>query len=264
MHTELGSARVPRARLAGETPALQLLILGGTKDARELAALLTEQGVPVTTSLAGATEAPQIPAGGIRFGGFGGAEGIAIYCRDAGITLIADATHPFAARISANAHAAAARLGLPYLRLERPAWSAQPGDRWIGVGNISEAAAAILAGSRVFLTTGRKDLAPFFARSDLTGLVRSIEPLDVAVPAGWAVLRDRPPYSFEGEVGLMRREAITVLVTKNAGGEQTVAKLHAARDLRLPVIMIARPAKPGAAAASTAAELAALILRDHA
>jgi precorrin-6A/cobalt-precorrin-6A reductase len=56
----------------------------------------------------------------------------------------------------------------------------------------------------------------------------------------------RPPFTVEDEIALMRREGVSVLVTKNAGGNATRAKLDAARHLGLPVIMVARPAKPPA------------------
>ena len=234
------------------------LILGGAADARELAALLVAQSIHTITSLAGVTATPLLPVGRVRIGGFGGVDGIIAFCGDEAINLIADATHPFAARISANAHAAAARLGIRYVRLERPAWQAGPGDRWIDAEDTSAAAAALAPGARALLTVGRKDLEPFFARSDVNGIVRSIEP-PAPPPPNWQVLQQRPPFTIDHELGLMRAHAITIVVTKNAGGEQTSAKLMAARRLEIPVVMIARPAKPDAEVVDNAAGMVRMI-----
>ena len=240
---------------------MRCLILGGTADARELAAVLEAQGIPTITALAGVTSAPLMPLGRVRIGGFGGAAGIIAFCKAEAIACIADATHPFAAQISANAHAAAAQLNIRYLRLERPAWQAGPGDQWIDVADTKAAAGALPPGARVLLTVGRKDLAPFLARSDVSGVIRSIEP-PAPPPPRWQVLQQRPPFTLDHEFALMRAHGITALVTKNAGGAQTSAKLMAARRLEIPVVMIARPAKPDAETAQNATVLAALITCD--
>jgi precorrin-6A/cobalt-precorrin-6A reductase len=234
-----------------------ILILGGTREARELAAMLVEQGFGVITSLAGVTENPLLPPGMVRRGGFGGAAGLARYLEDQSFALVVDATHPFAARISAHAREACAAAGLPLLRLERPAWRAGEGDRWTSVASAAEAAAAVPPGARVLLTIGRKDLFPFLARPGLTGVLRMIEPTPEALPQGWTLLLERPPFTLAAERQLMADQAITCLVTKNAGGEATAAKLAAARELAIPVIMVERPTGPAVRAFDTAAETAA-------
>jgi precorrin-6A/cobalt-precorrin-6A reductase len=237
-------------------PGERVLIIGGTRDARLLATALIASGVEPVTSLAGVTRDPALPQGAVRIGGFGGHEGIAAYVAEARIGAIVDAAHPFAVRISDNASHAAALAGVPYLRLERPPWAAGAQDRWIAVENAAQAAAALASGSRVLLTIGRRGLADFFTRDDVTGIVRMIEPPRSPLPRGWTLLEARPPFAVDDEVALMRREAISVLVTKNSGGP-TGAKLAAARLLDLPVVMIARPPKPEGSMVSSVEEAVA-------
>jgi precorrin-6A/cobalt-precorrin-6A reductase len=222
----------------------RILILGGTREARELAGSLVKDGYPVTTSLAGVTANPVLPEGDVRQGGFGGEDGLAEYLTREAFALVIDATHPFAARMSANAHAACKRLRLPLLRLERPAWQPQPDDRWTSVASTGEAAATLPSGAIVLLTIGRKDVAPFFGRADISGIARMIERPSLTPPPGWSVVLERPPFDVAGERQMITDHGISCLVTKNAGGCDTVAKLVAARELGLPVVMVERPVKP--------------------
>jgi precorrin-6A/cobalt-precorrin-6A reductase len=235
----------------------KILILGGTRDALQLAALLHDSGLDVTTSLAGATSRPETPKGAFRIGGFGGVDGLAAYA--GGFDLIADASHPFAAQISAHAHAAAARIGIPYVRLERPAWEEEPGDLWTVVANIAAAAEAIPRNARILLTIGRRDIAPFIARPDLSGVVRMIEAPADSVPAPFSLHLAKPPFTIESERAMIAANAITHLVTKNSGGALTRAKIAAARETATPVIMIARPVKPAAETAVSPEDLLWLI-----
>lgn len=238
-----------------------VLILGGTRDARDLAGLLTERNRRVITSLAGVTAEPVLPPGELRRGGFGGADGLAAYLLKEGIAVVVDATHPFAARISAQAHAACQSLGLPLIRLERPAWQPEPDDRWTSATDAAAAAGALPDGARVLLTIGRRQLEPFFERPGLSGIVRCIEPPGAVLPAGWRLLLERPPFSFDSEVDLLRGNGISHLVCKNAGGLPLATKLEAARALAIPVLMIARPEKPQTATAAAAEGLAAAVER---
>lgn len=225
-------------------PGDRILVLGGTREARDIASALVAQGRNAITSLAGVTEQPVLPAGAVRIGGFGGADGLKSYIDSAHIALVIDATHPFAARMSAHAFDACRASGVPLLRFERAPWAAGAGDDWTIVSSAAEAARALPPGARVLLTTGRKDLAPFFARHDISGVARIIEAPPCEPPPNWHVLRERPPFTAEAEAALMDGNAITHLVTKNAGGSATEAKLAAARTGRIPVLMIARPDKP--------------------
>jgi len=221
-----------------------ILILGGTGEAHRLASALER---PFTLSLAGATRRPQPRPYPLRSGGFGGVEGLAAYLRAKNIAALIDATHPFAARISRNAVAAARATSTPLLRLERPAWEPQPD--WHVVPDIAAAASVLPPQARAFLTVGSQHLASFAARKDIWCLTRAIEP--PAQPPRGEVLLQRPPFTPAAETVLMRHHAITHLVSKNAGGAQTRAKLDAAAALALPVIMVARPELPLAETAGT-------------
>lgn len=239
-----------------------LLILGGTAEARRLAtALAGERGLRVVSSLAGRVRAPVLPPGETRLGGFGGADGLARWLRDEGIDAVVDATHPFAARMTANAAAACAATGVPLLVLNRPGWCAGPGDDWRRVGSLPAAAALLPSlGRRVFLTTGRRGLATFAGLDDLWFLVRSVDPPDGPAPHRMRVLLDRGPFAVDAERALLREHRVEVLVTKNSGGTMSAAKLTAAREARVPVVMVDRPPVPaGVVTASTVDEALAWV-----
>ncbi|AJC57367.1 cobalt-precorrin-6A reductase [Streptomyces noursei] len=223
-----------------------VLILGGTTEARRLAAALeAEPGVRVTTSLAGRVAAPRLPAGEVRIGGFGGPEGLARWLRAHAVDALIDATHPFAGTISFNAARAAATAHVPLLALRRPGWGAQPGDVWHPVPSLAEAAAALPAlGGRVFLTTGRMGLAHFAHLTDLWFLVRSVDAPEPPHPPRMTTVLDRGPFTLDGERELLRRHRIDVLVTKDSGAAATAPKLAAAREAGVPVVVVQRPAVP--------------------
>ena len=237
----------------------RILVLGGTSDARVLARELVAAGYETVTSLAGVTKAPSLPEGEVRVGGFGGEEGLYTFIKDGRFAAVADATHPFAAQISRHGFNAAARAGIAYLRLEREPWLPTSGDRWTSVPNIMGAVDALPSPACVMLTIGRKEIAPFLARGDISGVARMIEKSPLPMPPNWQLILARPPFSFEEERDLLSTHRITHLVTKNAGGAQTEAKLLAARALGLPVIMIARPTKPNGQTFTSASALVAAL-----
>lgn len=242
-------------------PDKKILILGGTGEARVLAGLLEQdKQLRVVTSFAGRTSSPNLPAGEWRSGGFGGSDGLAAYLTAEAINMVADATHPFAATMSANAAKACRRTGIAYVRLDRPAWRPERGDRWQQVESVAKAAAAIPARARALVTVGRRDIAAFFERTDTRILARMIEPPRMALPPHVEVMLARPPFSLDAELALFQRHCTNVLVCKNSGGNATEAKLAAARSLHLPVIMIERPEKPAAPSATTPEGLRGLIL----
>ncbi|MGW5060287.1 cobalt-precorrin-6A reductase [Streptomyces sp. NPDC004096] len=223
-----------------------VLILGGTAEARELAAsLVSRPGVRVTTSLAGRVSRPGALEGEVRVGGFGGAGGLADWLRAHRVDALVDATHPFATGITANATRAAAATRVPAVVLRRPGWSAVPGDRWHDVASLEEAAALLPAlGRRVFLTTGRLGLAAFADLAGIHFVVRSVDPPEPPMPPNTRVLSARGPFTVEDETALLVEHRIDVLVTKDSGGAATAAKLTAARDHGLPVVMVRRPPLP--------------------
>ncbi len=225
----------------------RVLILGGTGDATALAARIAKiPGVEVITSLAGRTRQPIMPSENTRIGGFGGVAGLIEYLRKQQIDGLIDATHPFAAQISFNAADAATKIGIPHLMLIRPAWKRTAGDRWIEVDSYA-AAATVLPGlaQRIFLTIGRQELAAFAHLQDLWFLMRMIDPplLNAAVPPG-KLLLEQGPFSLDEERSLLQRYEIGAIVSKNSGGDATYAKIIAARELGIPVVMIQRPPIP--------------------
>jgi precorrin-6A/cobalt-precorrin-6A reductase len=226
-----------------------ILILGGTAEGRALAAVLHDAGEPVVSSLAGRVARPALPAGEVRIGGFGGPNGLAAWLGEHDVRAVVDATHPFAERISASAAAACAQAGVPLTRLERPGWSERPGDHWTWVDDLDAAAAAVaaLGTRRVFLTTGRHRLAAFAGIDSAWFLIRCVDPPAPPLPGRHEVILDRGPYTLQGEGDLLDRHRIELLVTKDSGGNMTVAKLDAARARGLPVVVVRRPPRaPGA------------------
>jgi len=221
-----------------------VLILGGTGDARLLAARLARRGdLRITLSLAGRTQAPLAQAGEVRSGGFGGAEGLAAWLRESRVDALVDATHPFATRMSQNAVQAARMTGVPLVVLSRPQWEPVEGDRWIDAGDVAEAAELLGPGRRtVFLAIGRQELAAFAAQPQHRYVVRSVDAVDDALRLADAhYILDRGPFAEPDERMLFEREGIEVVVAKNSGGDATYGKIAAARSLNLPVIVVRRP-----------------------
>ena len=223
---------------------MRVLILGGTQEAFQLAEQLAAQGgVDFISSLAGRTREPRLPKGQVRTGGFGGAEGLARYLCEQRITHVINATHPFAAQISANAVVATEAAGVSLLRLLRPAWEARRDDRWVAARHAAEAAELCRReGGRIFLTLGSGELDAFAEVNNAHFLVRMVDAPE------WLPLRDchvitaRGPFSLQEEMRLLAQHHIGLIVAKNSGGEATYAKIDAARRMGLPVVMIERPA----------------------
>lgn len=219
----------------------KILILGGTREAAELADGLVAEGNDVTTSLAGRTKEPAPLAGKVRTGGFGGAEGLAAFLKDGGYELLIDATHPFAVRISANARSAAELAGVRLDVRVRSPWLREAGDRWIEVATLEAARDAIPPGARVLLALGSQHIAPFAERGDVHFVVRMVDPpqAPLALPDHTLVL-GKPGATADTEKELFTQYAITHLVCRNSGGTGAHAKIVAARNLGLPVIIVSR------------------------
>ncbi|MEM1392873.1 MAG: cobalt-precorrin-6A reductase [Cyanobacteria bacterium P01_H01_bin.150] len=223
-----------------------LLILGGTQEARELAKKAVNlPNIEVKVSLAGRTNQAVISKN-LRVGGFGGITGLIKYLEAENIDLLIDATHPFAAKISRNVAVAVEKLGLPQLMLIRPEWKLVPGDKWIEVENI-QAAVDILPSfaKRVFLTIGRQEIIAFTQLENIWFLMRMIEKTssNIALPKG-LILNDRGPFDKDSEKQLLQKHNIDTIVSKNSGGNATYAKITAARELGIKVVMVKRPMLP--------------------
>ena len=242
----------------------RILILGGTTEARRLAAKLAARSdLAVTLSLAGRTENPVAQTVPVRRGGFGGAQGLAKYLQDEWIDLLVDATHPYAAQISANAAEAARITGVRAVALRRPAWASVGGDRWTIVKDAAEAVAALgVAPRRVFLALGRQELAPFEAAPQHHYLIRSVDPVEppLAVPDAAYILA-RGPFSEAEDHALLAGRRIEMVVAKNSGGSATYGKIAAARKLGIEVILLRRPSLPDLASAASVGDLVAMV--DH-
>ncbi len=244
---------------------MKILILGGTAESRALAGALAERpDCTVTLSLAGRTANPLPQGVPTRIGGFGGAGGLAAYLRDETIDVLIDATHPYAAQISANAARASELAGVRLLALRRPAWQQRQGDQWIDVKSIADALDTLgVAPRRVFLALGRKEIAPFERAPQHTYLVRSVDPVDPPLAMPHAIyLTARGPFNEAADRALLERHRIDVVVAKNSGGEASYGKIAGARALHLPVVMVKRPALPEAPSVETVEDV--LVWLDHA
>jgi precorrin-6A/cobalt-precorrin-6A reductase len=235
---------------------MRILILSGTTEASALAeACAGRAGLEVISSLAGRTRAPRALPGEVRVGGFGGADGLARFLQARAVDRLIDASHPFAEQIGRHAERACRMTGVPRLRLLRPPWQRRADDLWVAVADLAEAARRLPEfGRRAFLTVGHRDLGAFAGLADVWFLVRTIE-VPARLPLQRALwLQGRGPFPLEAELALLRDHAIDVLVTKASGGEATYAKIAAARELGLPVIMTQRPPPPPGPVVSTVAE----------
>jgi precorrin-6A/cobalt-precorrin-6A reductase len=242
----------------------RILILGGTTEARQLAEHLAGRTDYATIiSLAGRTVEPRPLPVETRIGGFGGVEGLADYIRAQQISLVVDATHPFANRITANAAKAAGMTGVPILALCRPGWAPIEGDRWIPVDSVEAAVEALgELPRRVFLAIGRQEAHQFSRAPQHSYLVRSVDPVEpqLDVPDCRYILASGP-FDEAAERALLARERIEVIVSKNSGGTATYGKIAAARSVGIPVVMVTRQ-EPQDVATVHDAE-AALRMIDH-
>lgn len=237
------TVRGPAATSGPPAAPGRILVLGGTGEARRLADLMVTAGLDVVTALAGKVARPRLPRGQVRTGGFGGAEGLARWLHQHDVSVVIDATDPYATEISAAAVRAVGETGAPLLRVHRPAWSPGEGDDWIRVPDMASAARAV-AGRfrRPMLTVGKQGPAAFADDTAGSYLIRCAEPPPGPLPHRYLLMLDRGPFAEESERSIMSRHRIDVLVSRNSGGEASAAKLRAARDLQIPVVMVDRPA----------------------
>jgi precorrin-6A/cobalt-precorrin-6A reductase len=233
--------------------AFRVVILGGTSEGRQLAEQLAgDVGFAVVLSFAGRTRSLQPPRAPYRVGGFGGVPGLIEYLQAERCAALVDATHPFAAQMSLHAALAAQATGTPLLRLECPPWQPVAGDRWCNVPDMAAAAAALgEQPRRVFSSVGRLEVEAFHAAPQHDYLLRAVDDFESGLPHA-RVLAQRGPFELDDERALLASERIDILVSKNAGTPATYAKLAAARELGLPVVMVARPVLPVVPTVATA------------
>lgn len=221
---------------------MRVLLLGGVSEALNLARRLASVHT-VIYSVAGKGRVPNLP-GGVRVGGFGGAEGLAAFLRKHDVELVIDATHPYAAQISRNAAGAARMTGVPLWACRRPAWRPGAGDDWRSVADWTGMAAALKDFQRPFFTIG---LEPLRHVADIAPqqhwLVRCLAAEPPAAPR-LTLLCATGPFALAQELALLRDYRIDVLAAKNSGGGAVEAKLAAARQLGIPVVLLERPVLP--------------------
>ncbi len=223
----------------------RVLILGGTSEASQLATQLAARAdLTVISSLAGRVSQPILPPGIVRVGGFGGVTGLISYLIGENIEVVIDATHPFAAKISGNAELACKTLSVPLIALDRPPWEPKENDCWRAVRDVQAAASMVNhKRNRVFLSIGRQELGAFSNCEDAWFLVRAIDEPNEKLPANSKLILKRGPFRLNDELEMLRKEFISLIVSKNSGGTATYSKIEAARALRIPVVMINRPPK---------------------
>jgi precorrin-6A/cobalt-precorrin-6A reductase len=224
---------------------MRILLLGGTTEANLMARALADAGVAAIYSYAGRTDAPMAQPIPQRVGGFGGVAGLEAYLLAERITHVVDATHPFARQMSTNAVVACKATGVPLAALERAPWVAGAGDRWTHVSDLGAAVGALGdRPQRVFLAIGRQHLAAFAVAPQHHYLLRLVDPPERPPLPDATTVVARGPFTVAGDLALMRNHGIQMVVAKNAGGGGAVAKITAAREMRLPVVMIDRPVLP--------------------
>jgi precorrin-6A/cobalt-precorrin-6A reductase len=261
-----GAGKQERYSLAhptGRPPAFRVLLLGGTSEAWDLAALLAgRKDVIIISSLAGRVHQPRVPKGLVRIGGFGGVDGLIDYLQAEKIDAVIDATHPFAVRISRNAEAACRELGIPLIAFGRTAWTATENDDWYEVKDFHAAAEYVdRTQSRIFLSIGRQELAAFAGCAQSNFIIRAIEEPPPPLPLNHFLILQRGPFELDDEVNLLRKYSIDLVVSKNSGGTSTYAKILAARQLRIPVVMITRPVKHAVQALTSVEEVSTELQR---
>jgi precorrin-6A/cobalt-precorrin-6A reductase len=232
----------------------RVLILGGTAEARELAGRLAGRSeLRVTLSLAGRTASPAPQPVPVRSGGFGGAAGLADYIVKERVDVLIDATHPYAAVMSANAAEAARKTKVPFVALRRPPWIATEGDRWIEVSDVYAAVQALgPTPRRVFVAIGRNELAPLQDAPAHHYLIRSVDPVDPPLPLPHvSYVTGRGPFGEVDDRALIEAHGIDAIIAKNSGGTPTYGKIAAARALGIDVIILRRPATPEGPAVPT-------------
>ena len=226
---------------------MSLLILGGTNDALRLADTLYKKGVLIIYSLAGLVRIPNVEYPVVA-GGFSQHGGLSQYISDNSITGIVDVTHPYANVISDTAADAAQEISIPYWQFDRPMWQAQEGDQWFDYADWNELTTMLDGKKSVLITTGRLDqqtLSLLSTKLDAQLIIRTaLYPDKNVVDEAYENIhwiKAIGPFTREDETALMEQYKVDALVSKNSGGDATVAKLQAARELQVPVYLLQRP-----------------------
>ncbi len=227
---------------------MKLLLLGGTADARYLAESLYQNNIELIYSIAGLVRLPKLPCQ-IVSGGFTQFGGLENFISSENITAIIDVTHPYAQTMSSKAAKVSKLCKIPYWRFHRREWQQQAGDNWQFFDNWKNALPVLAEKKSVLLTAGQLEQSFVEALSQnkqQRQFLRTAVAPKIDLPKTMTWIKAIGPFSYEDEFDLMRKNNIDVLISKNSGGDSTIAKLHAARELALPVLMLKRPQLPDA------------------
>lgn len=228
---------------------MALLILGGTADGRHLANYFTDKKIKVIYSVAGLVRKPNVSCD-IVSGGFTQFGGLVNYINNHAITAVLDATHPYAKVMSTTAIEAARACSIPCWRFHRSAWQPQTGDDWRFFSEWSEVLIALLNFDSVFFSCGQLTQQQLTDIEKLScqqkQLLRTAVKPNATLPPTMEWLKAIGPFDYDNELALLRHYEIDCIVSKNSGGDSTVAKLTAARELNIPVYMWQRPELPAA------------------
>jgi len=219
---------------------MSLLLLGGTADARRLATKLHQQHIDVIYSVAGLVRQPAVECR-IVSGGFSQFGGLSRYIKEQRITAILDATHPYAATMSQTAREEAASHNIPCWQLSRLPWQAEKGDDWVEFNDWLTMLPELIKKQTIFISAGQVKACYLDQLLNHRVILRTAVQPTVELPNNVEWIKAIGPFKFNEEYRLLKQYKVDVMVSKNSGGEAVIAKIHAARELHVPVFMLARP-----------------------
>ena len=163
--------------------------------------------------------------------------------------MVLDATHPYAAEVTANVKAACRNTGCSYQRILR--LGSNPSQNAVFVQDASEAAEFLShTAGNILLTTGSKELAAFTKIPDYAERIYArVLPLGSVIEAcqemqitGKHLIAMQGPFSKEMNAALLKQYDCTWMVTKESGKEGGFQeKIDAAASCGASVVIIGRP-----------------------
>ena len=214
-----------------QTP--RIAIIGGSKEAVDLARALAERGAGYCLF-----ETPFYPSpDGLETQRYDDGSDWAALLSD--FDALVFAPHPFAFSLLDKLK----NLPIPTVALLRKAWAPTPADNWLMVETCEAAAETLqsLGASRPLLALGRERLAPFIALQAPELLVRCRNLPRPDLKGRGRVEYMTGPFTVDQEIAYLQQHGIDCIIVHNAGGQGGWPKLEAARRLSIPVIMVDRP-----------------------
>ena len=232
----------------------RVLVFGGTTEGREIAEWLSARG-GCEVFISSLTEFGSSLVQGLEnvtsLTGRLLPDDIEDLLRDQSFGCVVDATHPYAAGVSASIAGAAEACGVKLYRVLR---EDEPVGPWNSVDSPQEAARFVAdRPGNVLLTTGSKDLPlyaeaiPDFTERVYVRILPVASSLEAASGLGLAVdhiIAMKGPFSKELNCALIRDLDIDILVTKASGAAGGFwEKVEAARECGIELVVIHRPVK---------------------